>query len=203
MPLRRFPPRTTIAVSIHVLAVGIILALVITAVLHGVHHSLLRQWLASTVVMWAALTAYFTVLLWIGVRPDNGYVRWREKLESLQTRMSKAPLGDGRDVLDIFNFGGFGDVFELILGVVFGIFLSFFGVILFWIGVNFVVIAVMLLSLPIYFVFRRGLRLVLVESSRCHHHLGRSVFIATRYAAGYALCIGVPLWLADYLIHFL
>jgi len=203
MPVRRFAPRTTITVRIHVLAVGIILALVITAVVHGVHHSLVRQWLASSVVIWAALTVYFTVLLWIGVRPDNGYVRWRETLESLHTRLSKAPWGDGRDALDVCGFGAFGDVFEIILGVAFGVILSIFGVLLFWIGVNLLVIAVMLLALPVYVVFRRGLRLVLVQSSRCHHRLGRSAVIAMRSAAWYAICIAAPLWLADHLIHVL
>jgi hypothetical protein len=199
----RRTPRSIIGVKTHILGVGAVLFITIVMVLLDGHKSMAREWLASILITTGGLSVYFTTLLTIGVRPDNGYIAWQDTLTRLRGNLDAADLND-MDLSPLSNFDLLDDgIFGFLIAIVLVITTAISIGILVWLGANLIMIAMVVLFIPLYFVFRRGLRMVLMHSPRCHGRLGRSILIAFGYASAYALLICSMVTMMDALIHHL
>jgi hypothetical protein len=178
-----------ISVKTHV--AGLAAALLVTAlvVFGGLHRSIIAESAVAAAIVGGLLWIYLAILLYLGVRPDNGYVRWSRSVKELSQNVD-LPTFDDVSLPSALDLGG-DDLVSIVLGILVAVFIGALAVLaaalLVWVGLNLTAILLIVVFIPIYYVFRRSLRLVLVHSRRCRRNLPRSVGIACAYATGYAL----------------
>ncbi len=164
---------------------------------------MVREWVISSGVLFAILTVYFAALLYVGVRPDNGFIRWQAAVDRVRNAADIESLGSAAPDLD-FSFMDLSadGCLGVLMALLVSIFLGAFVVAALWIGVNVVAVSLIMLFIPIYYTFRRGLRMVLIHSAQCQGRLCRSVLIAIRHAMFYSdLHLHGSLLLVDACVH--
>jgi hypothetical protein len=195
------PTRLKISVKANILGlIVVLLASCITTFL-GLHATLLKESAISGAVIFAILQSYFTILLYFGVRPDNGYVAWGKSIEKFVTNtdLPSASLPDlgsmdvGDDLFGII----IGPIITILVTVVLAVFLT----LAIWVGLNVIALLGLIIFVPMYYIFRRSLRLVLIHTRTCRGRLGTSALIAIRYAIPYSLLIGLCLWAPDWVLR--
>jgi hypothetical protein len=197
--------RFVIGVKAQVLGIVVVLVLASVLVVCEVHTSMARAFVASLLVTTALLSTYFTILLWCGMRPDNGSIAWQDALSRLARRLEVNDLS-GADIptpttIDLPLDDHWGLLLGLLWNLALWIGFSVLMATLLWLGVNLALIALVVLATPLYAIFRRGLRLVLIHGARCRGRLAASLLQALPYAFGYSLLICSLLVLLDDLVH--
>lgn len=141
--------------------------------------------------LWVELEAV-TGLLSIVTFMFLGHVLYRGvrflKHERFEFSLRTVELGDlwhGADALpDSLDFSDAVDAADGVLGFLLGVLVSIVLVIVLalvlWIGLNVAVNAVAIVSLPLFYLFRRSLRQVVARGRTCHGRLGRSVRVAAQ-----------------------
>lgn len=71
-----------------------------------------------------------------------------------------------------------GFIIGLLLDIVLSLGLSFVIAVLLWLGLNIGITAILVLFLPLFYIFKRSLRYVIARSKRCHKDMIKSFFSA-------------------------
>lgn len=190
-----------LSMRFHAIALILITLLAAVAVLADMRATALVEALAAGAVLFAVFQTWFTVLLHHGVRYDHGIVSWSEALvayERVRRDIGDAPSVPDASPLDVVG----GDdpisitlsiIAAIILAVCWAAVLAF----LLWIGLNALLAAFFAIAVPVYWLFRRSLRLVAMHSRRTQGDLAASALTALRYSLAYAACLTGILWGID------
>ena len=156
--------------------------------------SIFSESVNSGLLVLTIMSIYYFVMIYHGVRYDNGVVKWKWK---------NIPIGDtvkdlssnGIDIGGV-NFFDFGDNFltgilAVLASILIGILLAFIIVFLLWIGINIAGYTVVLLWIPMYIFIKYGVRLALVNVAYAKGKIFKSLFMAIFHGsmAGLAMCL--------------
>ena len=78
--------------------------------------------------------------------------------------------------------GPVGLLLGFILDIIVCLFLSFVVAFLFWLGVNLLLIGVVIVVIPLYYIFKRSVLFVMRHTEECHGNLWRSLGYGLSYA---------------------
>jgi hypothetical protein len=152
------------------------------------------------ILAFLALVAFlfFFVVLYRGVRfdPQRGYVLgWVHP----RTVLDYTPAPDGLGCTEAgASEGVAGFLLGLLLDIVASLVLATLIAVLLWLGVNLLVTAVAVVFLPLYYLFRRSARYLVVRGRRCRGDALRSLMWAAAYAAANLAWLYVILALARF-----
>ncbi len=199
-----FIPRISLSSHIVVLVFALVIGLV--AIGLGVHKSVLKESLVGSGFVFLALAVYYFVMLYRGVRYDNGVVRWswkgvswRETCESI----AESGVNLGQIPTPDFDFGDdlIGGILAFLLGILVAIVLILLVIGLAWLGVNLLGFTMFVIWVPLYFLLRQGLRMALVNVRYCQGQALHALWIAVVHAAIGAIAVGVVFFLTEWLIR--
>lgn len=111
---------------------------------------------------------YYLVMLYRGIRYDNGYVQWKWNGLSINDMVSgikEHGFDIGLPDFSIIDFGDnlLGAVFAFVSSVILAIFIGIFAAVLIWAGVNAVGYLLLLSWIPLYALARFGIRIALAN----------------------------------------
>ena len=224
MKLRRYHvPKLSLA--LHVLGITVTLLLTATAIRLELHRSsgieALWTWAGCAGVLWA----YFTVILYRGLRFDHGVVVWpRSKVGSQDMAELGNNLPDlsGWDVgtdgetaisaasdravdLSGWDVGTDGEGLVGLLGAILVLAIGFIILVFGSIALTWLIevgwIIAIALAAQVYCLFRYSMRAALVHTRTCKGRLGNALTISAGYALGYASVLALVMWIADAFIQ--
>ncbi|MFH0888096.1 MAG: hypothetical protein V1871_02680 [Planctomycetota bacterium] len=125
--------------------------------------------------------AYFIFLFYHGIRFEKNEtfsITW--KPFSFDVAWSDAFGGNTGGLFTLLGAeaGALGCMAGLLLDLIVSLFLVAIVVFILWLGLNIVTAGILILVLPLYFLFRRSLRVAVVRGKACHGNLGRSLKLA-------------------------
>jgi hypothetical protein len=163
--------------------------------LHGTN---VYETIINTVILSGILWAYFSYILYRGLRFDHGKVKWRWPKISISD-ISDAVSNSGVSIPDLSD--GF-DVGEGCLGAILGIAVSIIAIIilvvLIYLGVEIGIFVSLIIAIPMYWLFRYSARLVIVNSRKCENNLIKSMMVAIKFAVIYSALMGIIFSLFNY-----
>ncbi len=201
MRLRRYHvPKLSLALQV----LGITVTLLVTAAVIRLelHRSTgieaLWTWAGCAGVLWA----YFTVILYRGLRFDHGVVQWpRVKVGS----QDMSELGNSLPDLSGWDVGSDGEGLVGLLGAILVLVIGFIILVFGSIALTWLIevgwIVAIALAAQVYCLFRYSLRAALVHTRTCKGRLGNALAISAGYALGYASVLALVMGLADTVIH--
>jgi cellobiose-specific phosphotransferase system component IIC len=201
--LRNTRPRWSLKSSFYTALV--ILILVTPLVLLTVQKSIWTELEMITGIISAMMFIYLAVILYQGVRFDKN-----ERIIIDWPKESPIRLSDAGSYVT-GDFGGFftelgseAGIPGLIIGFILDIFATFIIVflisLLLWIGLNGIE-AVLAVSIPLYFFYRRALRAIVIRGRRCRGNIVASLLQALKSTLGYAVWFYGIFMLAHYVEH--
>ena len=154
-------PKCSLTANIvSLIAVCLISSFIVGFRLHGTN---LNETIINTVILSGILWAYFSYILYRGLRFDHGKVKWRWPKISISD-ISDAVSNSDVSIPDLP--GGF-DVGEGCLGAILGIAVSIIAVIvlvvLIYLGIEIGIFVSLIIAIPMYWLFRYSARLVIVN----------------------------------------
>lgn len=187
----------------HAVSLMAVAAIALAAVCLELHKSVLQETVYAMLAVWSVFTIYFFALLYCGIRFDRGLVEgWRREYYSMQDAQS---LGNSlAESPDLFTCGS--DLEGCVagfLGYIAVLIIVFCAPVLIWLGVNSGVLLFLALFFAIYWVFRRGMRLVMVNVKRCRGNYLKSLGVSALHSLGYALLLGGVVYASEYSFRFL
>jgi hypothetical protein len=170
----------------------------------GVTASLLKESLLVAGFIFALLFPYYFVMLYHGVRYDNGIVKWKWQGVSLKD-VTKAMENYGFDSNELPTFDLGDNLLTGLLGLLFSIFAFFILVIalllLAWIGINVAGFTIVLIWIPIYVLLKFGVRLALINVRYAKGHVLRAGLLALAHGTCAAAIMGVICYSSEYVVR--
>lgn len=171
-------------------------------VIFGLKQTLWLELEIITGILSLLIFLYLFFVLYHGIRFDKG-----ERYTITWHHVDFPSVIDGADFLDSFGVftsmgadnGIVGIIFGFILDLVVSILLSIVIAFLIWAGINVLLTTILILFLPVFYLFRRTLRYIVAKGRFCYKNTGK----AFRYAA--QATIICSLWLYGILVfsHYL
>lgn len=170
----------------HAVSIMTVTGIAVFGVCLGLHRGVIQETCLTTLALWAVFTVYFWMALYGGFRFDKGLVEWRMPWFSMEDASKIQNIVGIPDVPDFDIEGVLGVIVFIFLVVAFTIAMVF----LIWIGVNVAIVSFFTLFFAVYSIFRRGLRLVMVNGRRCKGDYLKSLYVSALHSFGYALLFG-------------
>ena len=187
----------------HVVSLMVITAIALLGVCFELHKSVVQETLYSMLAIWAVFTIYFWAMLYGGIRFDRGLVEgWRREYISMEdAKEFRDGLLQSSDIPVCIpdSEGCVALAFGLVLFCLIAVFAPF----LIWFGVNAAIISFLAVFLALYWIFRRGLRLVMVNVKRCKGDYLKSLYVSALHSLGYAMLFGVFVYATESAVPFL
>jgi hypothetical protein len=146
------------------------------------------------------MTFFYSYILYFGVKfHDDGAITLPKVFENRpQPKFSN--LID-LDYGDIFSGseGIIGFVISVILNILFSLLLAFLMALLLWLGINLVVVSVVIITFPLFYIFTRSIKFVLRHAVECQGQFLKSIL----YGFGYALLKTATLCFIIFTTHYL
>jgi len=188
----------------HAVSLMAVTAISLSIVCFELHKMLLQETLLASLSLWSLFTVYFWALLYTGVRFDRGLVEgWLKQYVTWDDACAESAScydlikGNG----DIMVIGGeLAGLLAWLLGLAF---IAFLAPILLWVGVNGTIIFFLSIFFGLYWVFRRGLRLVMANVKRCKGEYLKSLYVSALHSAGYAALVGGMVFATESMLRLL
>jgi hypothetical protein len=176
-----------------------ILSLTIPLILLTVDNSIwTRLELIATIVSFF-IFAFLFLVLYQGVRFDKNEryeLQWVKRPEGFLDSISEMQFGTFSHSAD--DLAGFliGIILDVIITIMLGIVIA----LLFWLGINLIVGAITAVTIPLYFLFRRSIRYIVVRGRMCRGQIGKSLWYALRYTVINTIWFYMILFIGQYLV---
>lgn len=186
-------------------AVALLVAVTIIVFL-TVHKSVWTELEVVTTGVALLMFVYASVVLYLGVRFDKNerFVIARPQFTPAMAFDASTVLADATDATGAFltwgmEAGPLGCILGILLNVIGSLVLAILISFLLWLGVNALWAASLAVFLPLFYFYRRFLRLVVIKGRSCHRHWGRSVGQASWTTLQYAVWFYLIFVLAHHL----
>jgi hypothetical protein len=177
--------------SSFLMGVGISIIVTIT-VLFTLKRSIWTELEIITVVLAFFMFAFLMTALYLGVRFDK-----RERFSIDWPKGSPSDLIDASgyvpgDTSGFFTEAGaeagiLGIIFGFILDILVTIILIYLVAFIIWLGLNVFLAAILSVSLPLFYFYRRTLREIVARGKYCRGHVIKSAMLALKSALGYSI----------------
>jgi uncharacterized protein YacL len=163
---------------------GIIIALLVCVVASLIlKKSIWIELEVISIILSVFIFIYLTYVLYHGIRFSN-----HEKYEITLKKIDFADLSGASPIVDTggnltsagAEAGIIGIVVGFILDLLISIVFSFLIALIFWIGLNFILTAGIVLFMPLFYIFRRSIRYVVAKGRRCYHDITKSLLHSFR-----------------------
>jgi hypothetical protein len=136
-----------------------------------------------TAVLATFMFGYLFLVLYYGVRfdrneqysfswPGSKFESWWDGTSQFNTGGTLAEGGA--------EAGPLGMIVGFLLDLIVSAVIAFVIAVVLWLTFSFVVTAILVVAIPLFFLFRRSIRYIVVKGRSCHGNLGRSIFFALR-----------------------
>ena len=161
-----------------------------------------RQSFLAAIFAFSVFLIYYLVMLYRGVRYDNGYVQWKWgglTINDMLTGIKEHGFDIGLPDFSIIDFGDniFGVLIAFIASILISILVGIIAVILIWVGFNVVALGLFLAWIPLYAMARYGIRIALANVRKTKGSLSASF----PYAFINAFVAGIAAFSSNYLIE--
>jgi hypothetical protein len=144
---------------------------------------------------------YLYYVLYHGIRFDNN-----EKYTITWKNIDADSLSSATIIDTGFGFtaagaesGILGLVVGFLLDIIISIVLSLLIAVLLWIGLNFILTAIVVLTIPLFYIFRRSLRYIVAKGRRCYKNSRKSFFFAIKSTIAYTVWLYCLIFLGHYI----
>jgi hypothetical protein len=193
-----------ISLRFHICLLVIFCAIGAFGIGFGVTASVLKESLLVAGFIFALLVPYYFVMLYHGVRYDNGIIKW--KWQGVSLKDVTEALGEyGVEVNHLPSFDLGDNLLSGLLGILFCI-LAFIVlvlalILLAWIGINVAGFTVVLIWIPVYVLLKYGVRLALINVRYAKGHVLRSGLIALAHGTCAAAIMGGICYGSEYVVR--
>lgn len=164
-----------------------IAALAALGVFLGIHGSALRELALMLLSVWSLLTSFFWVILCSGIRLDKRGADWR--LPILVEDRKPSSLA--------FFEEGLSNAFEMVCSMALTLLGGLLVGVLVWAKASFEVIGFITFFFVAYWIFRRGMKMVLMNLGKCQGEYLRAFAVAAAYSISYALVFGAIVYATE------
>ena len=152
----------------------------------------------------AIMFAFLTVVLFLGVRFNKAErltIAWPKTApRDVFDAMSAFPDGTGGLFTEMGSEAGpLGFVVGLLLDIVATIIMLFLISVILWIGINALYAIVLAVSIPLFYFYRRSIRMIVLKGRTCRHSWNRSAIHAFRSSVLYTAWFYAILVLAHHI----
>ncbi len=182
---RRYPRRPKWSlVSSFLGAIGI-LAVVVPLVFVFVHKSVWDELELMISILSFFVFAFLFTILFYGVRfVKNEKFRFNWFKSHSFDLMEYGPIDTGGAIAEGLSDGGpLGCLLGLLLDLIVSILLTLLIAVLLWVGLNLMEAVITAVSLPLFLIFRRSLRYVVVQGRSCRGNVRKSLLHAALFTA--------------------
>jgi hypothetical protein len=177
-----------------------ILSLTIPLILLTVDNSIWARLELITAIISIFIFAFLFLVLYQGVRFDKNEryeLQWVKRPEKFLDSTSEMEFGGvfSQSADDLVGFL-IGIILDALIAIVLGIVIA----LLFWLGVNLIMGAITAVTIPLYFLFRRSIRYIVVRGRMCRGKIGKSLWYALRYTVINTIWFYMILFIGQYLV---
>lgn len=199
----RLPRIAKLSTTFHLACLAILIILSMLAVGFHLHKSIYEESITAVFFIFTFLFLYFFLILYFGLRYDTG-ISERELYTNAHNNFSKSFNIETAEFpnIEIPHLGGDDIVSAFFAALYFILFSILFLAALFllaWIGLNVMLFAFISAFIPIYYIFRISLRIILIKGIRCKGKLLKSILVASKYALLYSFALGGCMFLCEFM----
>jgi hypothetical protein len=161
-----------------------------------------RQSFLTAMFAFCVFFIYYFVMLYRGVRYDNGYVQWKWgglTINDMLTGIKEHGFDIGLPDFSIIDFGDniLGILVAFVVSILISIIVGIIAVVLIWVGINVVTFGLLLAWIPLYALARYGIRIALANVRKT-----KGSFIASfPYAFINSFVAGIAAFTSNYVIE--
>ena len=167
------------------------------------HHFLpAKESLLISAYAFAVFFVYYFIMLYRGVRYDNGYVQWKWgglSLNDMISGIKEHGFDIGVPDFGIMDLGDsiIGSLVAFLASILLAIIIGIVVVVLLWFGINVIGFVVFLAWIPLYALARYGIRIALTNVRKTKNNF----FASLSYALVNAMVAGVATFSSSYVIE--
>jgi hypothetical protein len=203
-----FVPR--VSLTTHIVLVSLAISVGLIAIGLGAKASVLAESLMAASFVMLFLLVYYWVMVYHGVRYDNGIVKWHWKGVSMKEMLDSVNLPDLPDLSNSIDIPSF-DLADNLLGALWmflvvilsAIILFAAAIALAWVGINVGLFLALIAWIPLYLLIRHGVRMALINVRYCSGRLGPSLLVAIVHATMGSMALGLVFFATEQLWRWL
>lgn len=160
----------------------------------------------AAVFIFFTLTVYYFVMIYHGIRYDNGISKWKwdgVSIKDMLNEMANSGINvNGLEIPDFdFSDNLIGGIIGALIAIIIGFVVLGIIVLLTWLGINLVGYALVLAWIPLYILIKYGVRLALVNVKYAKGNIIRSAFLSLTHGCIGALSMAVVFYVTEFVVR--